>query len=132
MAYILVSPAGASRQEIKTLRALIPRLKELGVKLVVGVPEDPAATWLAAKLHVPLEQWNALKPFHWGKSKERIIPENPIVPVPGGDSRASFQKRLDATREKLGRANSAVFVGKADYWKALLGADLKVRRVYEV
>jgi len=132
MAYVIVAPADASRQEIKALKSLIPRLKELGVKLVVGVPKDPAATWLASKLHVPLEQWNALKPFNWGKAKERVIPENPIVPVPGGDSRASFKKRLDATVEKLGRANGAVFVGTVDYWKALLETELKGGRVYEV
>ncbi len=132
MAYIVVAPENASRQEIKSLRTLVPRLRELGVKLVVGVPRDPAAAWLAAKLHVPLEQWNALKPFNWGKAKDHVIPENPIVPVPGGDSRASFKKRLNATNEKLDRAVGAVFVGTEDYWKALLETDLKGGRVYQV
>ncbi len=132
MAYVIVAPEDASRQQVKSLRAIVPRLRELGVKLVVGVPRDPAAAWLAAKLHVPLEQWHALKPFNWGKAGKRVLPENPIVPVPGGDSRASFKKRLDATNEKLDRSEGAVFVGTEDYWKALLETELKGGRVYEV
>lgn len=132
MAYVIVAPEDASRQQIKSLKVIVPRLRELGVKLVVGVPKDPAATWLASKLHVPLEHWHALKPFNWGKARDHVLPENPIVPVPGGDSRASFKKRLDATTEKLGRNADAVFVGTQDYWKAALEAELAGGRVYEV
>lgn len=132
MAYIVVAPENASRQQVKSLKVLIPRLRELGIRMVVAVPRDPAAAWLAAKLHVPLEQWTALKPFNWGKARDRKLPDNPIVPVPGGDSQASYAKRVRASREKLGHTPDALYVSTGAHWRAVLESDLAEGRVYRV
>src|SRR5258705_3935025 len=100
-----------SREELRKLQALTPRLAELGCsKIVCSDLDAQSGDALARRLNVPVEEWPSLRRFNVGKHHGRYTadvvttPERiaaPDVPIKGGDSRTSFEKRIAASREKL-------------------------------
>lgn len=104
-----------SREELKRLQELVSRLKELGVsKIVCSDLDGQSAEALARRLGVPVEEWESLRRWNWGKFhgqyvaaadavRDRIADRT--VPVKGGDSRASFEKRCAASAERLQKLN---------------------------
>jgi len=134
-----------SRESLKSLKPLVPRLKELGVEAVICADLDGASgEYLGRRLNVPVEEWESLRRWNWGKlhgvdtheaEKVLVSLERPEIPVKGGDSRASFNKRMGASRERLAVARRQVLViAQRAVLGALLGQDttsLVNGRVYE-
>ena len=107
-----------SRESLRSLKPLVPRLKELNIAKVICAELDEATgQWLARRLNVPYESWTSLNRFNAGKSHgiksqawsqlmdtmEVMWAEKPDVPVKGGDSRTSFTRRMAASRERLSK-----------------------------
>ena len=132
MAYIIAAPASANRQQLKSLKPLLKRLRELGVKRIIAPPHDPIGQWFGQKLRVIPEQYHGLIPWRQGKDPNAKAPADPTVPVPGGDSRASYAKRVEASREKLEHTPDALYVSTREHWRAVLDTDLSEGRVYQV
>lgn len=111
------------REKLKTLKEIVPRLKELGTQKVVCSDLDgQAGFYLARQLGVTCEDWKSLRRFNFGKhhgqheQKENEVfseyrerwKQNPNIPYFGGDSWTSFKNRLAASKDKLKR-NGAVY-----------------------
>jgi broad specificity phosphatase PhoE len=102
-----------SREELRKLTQLVPRLRELNVKLIVCSDLDAqSADALARRLNVGFEEWPSLRRINAGKLHgtdsakfEKLYGsiQAPEVPVKGGDSHASFEKRMAATQERLAK-----------------------------
>lgn len=108
----------ASREKLKKLRELAPRLKELGAQKVICSDLDgQSGFFLARNLGVDCEEWRSLRRFNVGKhhgqhiaKEQKILSEyqerwktNPNIPYFGGDSWTSFKNRLAASKDKLKR-----------------------------
>jgi broad specificity phosphatase PhoE len=109
------------RAELQKLDALIPRLRELGITRIVGSDfAEKSVKRLARQLEVPFELWESLRRFNAGKLHgtdsrkfEKLydsVQSTPIVPVKGGDSRASYEKRMAAARDHLRKLPSTTLV----------------------
>jgi broad specificity phosphatase PhoE len=138
----------ADRAALRELKALVPRLRELGAKKVVVSDLDGQSGWLLGRrLNVPVEEWNSLRRFNVGKHHgedgsqfakleaelETKWKSNPDIPVKGGDSLKSFNKRMAASRDKLKALDGAVVVADRRTIAALIAApDAKLEhgRVY--
>ena len=105
-----------SRDAMRELKHIVPRLRELHVSRVVACDLlSDSGKLLARRLNVPYEEWSSLRRFNVGRhhgapasrfqelfqKMSSIWTEKPDVPVKGGDSLTSFNKRVAATREKL-------------------------------
>jgi broad specificity phosphatase PhoE len=114
-----------SRDSIRALKAIVPRLRELNVTRIVSSDLDlDSAKLLARRLNVPYEEWQSLRRLNVGRwhgtntskfselhnSMQSIWNEKPDVPIKGGDSHTSYHKRIAATREKLSKVNGTVIV----------------------
>ena len=114
----------APREQLKKLKEVAPRLKELGAEKVVCSDLDGQSGFLIARtVGIPCEEWRSLRRFNVGKhhgqrreKEEKILAEyqerwktNPNIPYFGGDSLTSFKNRLAASKEKL-KKNGAVYV----------------------
>lgn len=137
------------REKLKQLKALAPRLKELGAERVICSDLDNQSGWTIARtLGLRCEEWQILRRFNWGKhhgqtktkaEKEwEILQErwkaNPDVPVHNGDSLTSFRKRLEATKERFKKQQGTAVVLMTPFEiENLLGlkANLERGRVYE-
>ena len=133
-----------SREELKRLQELVPRLRELGCTAIVCSDLDAqSADALARRLNVPVEEWESLRRFNWGKLhgthteradavRDRI--SDRTVPVKSGDSWASFDKRCAASRAKLATAQQKTLVmADEEVLEKLIGAGGAARyRIYEV
>jgi len=106
----------ASREELKKLKAVAPRLKELGVeKIVCSDLDGQSGFYLARNVGVPCEEWRVLRRFNFGKhhgqhreKEQKVLLEyqerwkqNPNIPYFGGDSWTSFKNRLAASKDRL-------------------------------
>lgn len=133
-----------SRESLKALRDLVPRLRELNVKKVIASDlDEQSASLLGRRLNAPVELWQPLRRFNWGKlhgtkaCKARDVYESiqaPEVPVKGGDSKASFHKRLSAARARLlALAAPSVVMADAQVIAQLIGANatLQHNHIYE-
>src|SRR6266568_4061636 len=104
----------ASREELKRLQQLTPRLRELGVERIVCSDLDgQSGETLGRRLNVPVEEWECLRRRNWGKlhgvPRQRALEvlaaiSELTVPVKGGDSHISFSKRILAARNRLAQA----------------------------
>jgi len=118
----------APREQLKKLREIAPRLKELGVEKVICSDLDgQSGFFLARNVGVPCEEWKSLRRFNVGKhhgqhaeKEQRVLKEyherwktNPNIPYFGGDSWTSFKNRLAASKDKLKR-NGAVYAVVAE------------------
>lgn len=138
----------ASRDSLKQLKALIPRLRELNPSRIVASDLDSqTSSFLARKLDIPFEEWNALRRLNVGKlhgtnsSKFQELYENvqaqwksnPDIPIKGGDSLTSYQKRMAATKERLSKLEGVtIVVASAREIEAITGSGGAQRgRVYE-
>ena len=133
-----------SREELKRLQELVPRLRELGCTAIVCSDLDAqSADALARRLNVPVEEWESLRRWNWGKLhgvyteradavRDRIADRT--VPVKSGDSRASFEKRCATARERLALAQPETLVlADEEVLEQLLGAGGAARyHIYEV
>src|SRR5262249_9789092 len=138
-----------SRDAIRELRTLVPRLRELGVAKVIACDLlSDSGKLLARRLNVPYEEWSSLRRFNVGKHHGRPVSlwkdieaslvtvwdDKPDVPVKGGDSRTSFNKRMSSARERLAstRQNTLV-VADPRVVQAITGssAPLERNRVYQ-
>jgi histidine phosphatase superfamily protein (branch 1) len=109
-----------SREELKRLQELVPRLRELSISKIVCADLDAqSADAIARRLNVPVEEWESLRRWNWGKLhgsyvaaadavRDRIAA--PDVPVKGGDSRTSFGKRIAASHQRLATAQQNILV----------------------
>jgi broad specificity phosphatase PhoE len=136
----------ASRDALKALKALAPRLTELGVtKVVASDLDEQSAKALSNKLGVPCELWYSLRRWNWGKhhgaKADKAMAlltklDRPEVPIQGGDSRASFDSRMAASRERLAKADRVLVVAAPREIAAILQfpsvPKLEHARVYEV
>lgn len=132
-----------SRAAMKELKALVPRLQELGPVKVVGSDLDHDSVWLLSrKLRIPYEEWTSLRRLNAGKlhgsdtaefEKVWSAIERPEVPVKGGDSPISYRNRLAASRAKLAKLEGpVVLVVPLREMSELTGtASVKPGRVYE-
>jgi broad specificity phosphatase PhoE len=113
----------ASREELRKLKDLAPRLKELGAEKVVCSDLDGQSGFLLARtLGVQCEEWKPLRRFNVGKhhgqrreKEEKILAEyqerwktNPNIPYFGGDSWTSFKNRLASAKDRL-KKNGVVY-----------------------
>ena len=137
----------ASRDSMKELKALVPRLKELGPTKVIGSDLDHDSVWiLGKKLGVPYAEFQALRRLNAGKLhgapisklEETIasLPKDkPDVPIKGGDSLTSYSRRMAHARELLAAIKeTAVVVAAPREIGELIGikADgLQHGRVYQ-
>lgn len=133
-----------SREELKKLQALTARLAELGcTKIVCSDLDAQSGDALARRLNVPVEEWTSLRRFNVGKhhgrytadvdgTRERIAA--PDVPIKGGDSRISFEKRIAASYERLRTMPATtLLVVDEEVLAKLTGADGAIRyHVYEI
>lgn len=133
----------ASREALKRLQALAPRLRELGVTHIVCSDLDgQSGEALGRRLNVPVEEWESLRRFNWGKlhgaqarrAYDARPSGQPIVPVRGGDSQTSFEKRIAASKERLSALPAGtLLIADPEVLEKLTGAGSAVRyRVYEV
>lgn len=132
-----------SHESLRALRDLIPRLRELGIhKVVASDLDEQSAALLGRRLNAPVDLWQSLRRFNWGKlhgtkaSKAREVYDSVQgqVPVKGGDSRASFSKRIAAARARLIDAKQPLAVmADAQVIAQLIGANaaLEHSRIYE-
>ncbi len=105
------------------LTDVVPRLKELGIRLILSSDlDEQCARVLARKLDCPNKLWKELRRFNWGKMHGQRAAkgmkmwqqmqdkwkDNPTIPVPGGDSLASYQKRMNAAHAKLIRLKGKI------------------------
>ncbi len=138
-----------SRDAIRALKSIVPRLRELNVTRVVASDLDhDSAKLLARRLNVPVEEWQSLRRLNVGrhhgvnsskfselhKSMEVVWADKPDVPIKGGDSLTSYKKRMAATVEKLfklANANVVVVAGEREI-AHITGhfASLQPNRVY--
>jgi len=115
----------ASREKLKKLKEIAPRLKELGVEKVVCSDLDgQSGFFLARNVGVQCDEWKSLRRFNFakhhgqhGEKEEKIFAEyqerwkqNPNIPYFGGDSWTSFKNRLAASKDKLKRNGSVYAV----------------------
>ena len=139
----------ASRDSLRELRDLVPRLRELGATKVISSDlDEQSAALLGRRLNVPVELWQSLRRFNVGKhhgmksSKFEDLyrtvheewKEHPEIPMQGGDSKLSYDKRIAATRERLLRLTApAVLMAGAQEICALIGANspLEHNHIYE-
>jgi len=140
----------AARVKLKELKALVPRLKELGAEKVVCSDLDGQSGWMIARnLGLKCDEWHSLRRFNWGKfhglAKQKADAElekfkekwekNPDIPVHSGDSLKSFTNRLAATKERLKKLNgtpTVVVIGPYEL-QQITGAKIEFERnhVYE-
>lgn len=139
----------APREKLKQLKALVPRLKELGAERVICSDLDGQSGWMIARnLGLKCDEWQSLRRLNWGKHhglpKEKANKEwtqlqekwkaNPDIPIHNGDSLTSFRNRIAATRERLKKQNgtTVVVAGPLEIQR-LIGAEatLERNRVYE-
>ncbi len=114
-----------SRDSIRALKAIVPRLRELNVTKVIASDLDhDSAKLLARRLNVPVEEWSSLRRLNVGRwhgtntsnfaelhtKMQSVWETKPDVPIKGGDSRTSYHKRIAATRDKLSKVNGTVIV----------------------
>jgi broad specificity phosphatase PhoE len=109
-----------SREELRKLTQLVPRLRELSIQLIISSDLDAqSADALARRLNVGFEEWPSLRRINAGKlhgtpasqfSKLYDSIQAPEVPVKGGDSHASFGKRMAAARDRLALAQPNTLV----------------------
>ena len=140
----------ADRAALRELKALVPRLRELGAKKVVVSDLDGQSGWLLGRrLNVPVEEWNSLRRFNVGKHHgedgsqfakleaelETKWKSNPDIPVKGGDSLKSFTKRIAASNSKLkAQPGTTICVADRRTIAALVNvpeAQLEHGRVYQ-
>jgi hypothetical protein len=133
-----------SREELKKLQALAPRLKELGcTRIVCSDLDAQSGDALARRLNVPYEEWESLRRYNVGKHhgrysadvdgvRERIAA--PDVPIKSGDSRTSFAKRIAASYERLRTLpRTTLLIADEEVLERLTGAGGAVRyHVYEI
>lgn len=134
----------APREKLKQLKAITPRLKELGAKQVVCSDLDGQSGWAIARtLGLKCDEWHSLRRLNWGKhhgqSKAKADKEweqlqekwkgNPDIPIHNGDSLTSFRNRIAATRERLRKQNgtTVVVAGPFEIQK-LIGTEAKLER----
>lgn len=138
----------ASRDSIKQLKLLIPRLRELRPSRVVASDLDfQSAQLLARKLDIPFDEWNVLRRLNVGKlhgtnlykfqelykNVQAQWKSNPDIPIKGGDSLTSYQKRMAATKERLSKLEGVtIVVAGAREIEAVTGSSEAQRgRIYE-
>lgn len=134
-----------SREELRNLAALKGRLQELGVSRIICSDLDgQQGDTLARRLNVPVEEWESLRRFNWGKwhgaaaaraYEARPVGGDPTVPIKSGDSQASFNKRCQHSLAKLAKLDTAkiLLVVDAEVLEKLTGATGAQRyRIYEV
>jgi broad specificity phosphatase PhoE len=137
------------RQSLKQLKPLVSRLKELGVpKIVSSDLDSDTRHFLAKKLAVPEEEWTQLRRLNVGKlhglslDKLQLIlnemelkwNEKPDIPLKGGDSKTSYNKRLAAAQERLTKAQqNTLIIAPAREIGALLHKTVKLEpyHIYE-
>lgn len=138
-----------SRADLKELRDLVPRLRELGTtKVIASDLDEQSAALFGRRLNVPVELWQSLRRFNVGKHHGMKLSkfedlyrtiqeewkEHPEIPMQGGDSKLSYDKRMAATRDRLLRldAPALVVVGAKEIC-ALIGATspLEHNHIYE-
>ena len=107
---------------MKELKALVPRLKELGPVKVIGSDLDHDSVWLlASKLGIPYAEFWALRRLNAGKlhgapieKLEEVIAalpkDKPDVPIKGGDSITSYSRRMERAKEMLDKVSDTVVV----------------------
>ena len=133
-----------SRESLRALRDLVPRLRDLGIHKVISSDlDEQSAALLGRRLNVPVDLWPALRRFNWGKlhgtkacKAQEVYDsvQSPEVPVKGGDSRMSWEKRLAAARVRLlNLRDTAVIVADAQVIAQLIGARaaLEHNHIYE-
>lgn len=138
-----------SRDAIKELRAIVPRLRELGATKVIACDLlSDSGKLLARRLNVPYEEWSSLRRFNVGKHHgcsvtqwddtkaklDTVWVDKPDVPVKGGDSKTSFAKRVATAHERLKKVNDCtVIVADPTMVQALTHAaiPLERNRVYQ-
>jgi hypothetical protein len=133
-----------SREELKRIQELVPRLRELHVERIICSDLDAqSAEALARRLNVPVEEWESLRRWNWGKLhgqytahaddvRDRIADRT--VPVKSGDSRASFAKRCAASAQKLNKVgDTCLLIVDEEVLEKLTGATGAVRyHLYDV
>jgi len=140
-----------SRDAMRELKHLVPRLRELGTTKIIACDLlSDSGKLLARRLNVPYEEWSSLRRFNVGRhhgapaskfnelyqKMSSIWTEKPDVPVKGGDSLTSFNKRMSASADKLSKsANDDIVVVVADpkvvQTLAKTNATLERNRVYQ-
>jgi broad specificity phosphatase PhoE len=133
-----------SREELKRLQELVPRLRELKItKIICSDLDGQSAEALSRRLNVPVEEWEALRRWNWGKFHGQDVAAADAVrdriadrtaPVKGGDSRASFEKRSGAAAERLRKlGGSYLLIADEEVLEKLIGTGGAIRyHVYEV
>ena len=139
----------APPHKIKELKALIPRLKELGANRVICSDLDGQSGWaIARNMGLRCEEWKILRRFNFGKhhgnkktEADKLMAEmeewwkaNPNIPVHQGDSLTSFKRRLDEIKSRLKKQNGITVLVMGPYEiQKLTGAkaELQHGRVYE-
>lgn len=128
-----------SRESLKLLKPLVPRLRELGVSKIICSDLDIATgSYLARRLNIPVEEWQSLRRFNVGKlhgtdqakfSEVYAGLQSPEVPVKGGDSKASFDKRVAHSKHRLRNISETILViCEAKF----LGVILEPYHIYDV
>ena len=139
----------ALREKLKELKGIVPRLKELGVEKVISSDLDGQSGWMVARnLGLKCEEWHSLRRFNYGKlhgvAQEKAEEQwkqleekwkaNPDIPIHSGDSWTSFKNRMEATKERLGKAKGTAVVVLGPFeLQQLTGAKMPLERnhVYE-
>ena len=133
-----------SREELRKLQALAPRLAELGcTRIVCSDLDAQSGDALARRLNVPVIEWESLRRFNAGKhhgrytadvdaTRERIAA--PDVPIKGGDSRISFDKRIAAAHQRLlAEPLTTLVIADEEVLAKLTGAEGAIRyHIYQV
>jgi broad specificity phosphatase PhoE len=121
----------------------VPRLRELKVSQIICSDLDgQSAEALSRRLNVPVEEWEALRRWNWGKIHGQYVANADAVrdriadrtsPVKGGDSRASFEKRCAAVAERLRKLSGAyLLIVDEEVLEKLIGTSGAARyHVYE-
>ena len=134
----------AARDELRKLAELAPRLRELHVARIVSSDLDgQSAELLARRLNVPYEEWESLRRWNWGKwhgatatkaYEARPVGGDPQVPIKGGDSQASFGKRIAATAQHINKlGGTCLLIADAEVLDKLFNArKLERYHIYEV
>lgn len=134
----------AAKDELRKLGELNGRLRELAVSRIICSDLDgQSGELLARRLNVPVEEWESLRRWNWGKwhgasatraFEARPVGGDPTVPVKGGDSAASFRKRMAAARDRLSTApHDALVIADPEVLEKLTGAGGAQRyHIYEV
>ena len=132
-----------SREALKKLKELVPRLRDLGVTKVISSDLDAqSGEYLARKLHVPNEEWESLRRVNAGKwhgtptsaflELWESLPKAE-VPVKGGDSKASFEKRVAHSKQRLVDVGNALVILDKGVFQAMFGtAAVQPYHIYEV